>query len=156
MPSLPKHGHGWPKKSRTYLSWQEMKRRCRNPKAPWFELYGGRGISVCERWDKFENFLADMGERPDGRTLERIESNGNYEPGNCRWATPGEQNRNTSRNIWVDVDGERLCVRDWATRLGLSWASVRGRLRRGWDPVRAVTEPAHEVGRRLSRWRSPS
>lgn len=156
MPSLPKHGHGWPKKSPTYLSWQEMRRRCTNTRAPYFALYGGRGIAVCARWQSFENFLDDMGVRPEGRTLERIETDGPYEPGNCRWATPGEQNRNTRRNIWIEVNGERLCLQDWAKRLGLKWASVRGRLARGWDPARAVTEPAHEVGRRLSACRSPT
>ena len=74
-----------------YRSWISMRSRCRNPKCNRFQYYGGRGITICDRWDKFENFLADMGDRPVGRTLDRINVNGNYEPSNCRWATPAEQ-----------------------------------------------------------------
>jgi hypothetical protein len=79
----------------TYRSWQAMRQRCTNPTNASWAHYGGRGITVCERWqDSFESFLADMGERPTGRTLDRVDVDGNYEPGNCRWATPLEQARN--------------------------------------------------------------
>lgn len=87
------HGHARPP-TPTYLSWTAMKGRCRNPANPAWRNYGGRGIGVCDRWLDFANFLADMGVRPDGHSLERADNDGNYEPGNCRWATASEQRAN--------------------------------------------------------------
>jgi hypothetical protein len=88
----PKHGHGH--RTPTYSSWQSMLDRCTNPNHVYFRLYGGRGITVCDRWRSFENFLADMGLRPEGRSLDRVDPDGIYEPTNCRWATAVEQRRN--------------------------------------------------------------
>jgi hypothetical protein len=95
------HGqHGSP----TWYSWISMKSRCNNPKASQYELYGGRGITICERWDKFENFLEDMGERPNGKTLDRINVNKGYEPSNCKWSTKKEQAQNRRKLKLINKD----------------------------------------------------
>jgi hypothetical protein len=103
------HGHSRANKggaSRTYISWNSARQRCENPKRKYYEYYGGRGIAFCDRWKKFENFLADMGECPSGRTLDRIDTNGNYEPSNCQWSTSREQALNRRKKIKIfDVDG---------------------------------------------------
>jgi hypothetical protein len=100
LKTVTKHGHARAKKlSPTYVSWYSMLTRCGNPNARNFQHYGGRGISVCERWKSFENFLADMGERPSGMSIDRINVNGNYEPSNCKWSTRSEQNKNQRRYL---------------------------------------------------------
>lgn len=88
------HGHATGGKTRTYTIWKGIKQRCLNPGATVWDYYGGRGIRVCERWMRFENFLADMGEAPDDRSIDRINTDGDYEPSNCRWATAVEQRAN--------------------------------------------------------------
>lgn len=137
--------HGMSKTSE-YMAWAHMKNRCYNLKDKKFKDYGGRGITVCNRWLKFENFFADMGKRPSsGHSIDRIENSGNYEPGNCRWATAAEQSRNTRRNtnITNSVTGETLCAAEWSRRLGGSIHLVRMRLNTyGWDEQRAITTPA--------------
>lgn len=90
-------------RSREYRSWNGMIQRCENPRAPNYDRYGGKGVKVCKRWRRFENFYADMGERPIGKTLDRIKSTGDYKPSNCRWATPKEQASNRSRP-WVSAE----------------------------------------------------
>lgn len=98
-PGCTKHGHTVGGESPTYITWHNMIQRCTNAAATSYQYYGGRGIRVCERWRKFENFLEDMGERPMGLTLDREDNDGNYEPGNCRWATRKEQQHNTRRTL---------------------------------------------------------
>jgi hypothetical protein len=106
--------------------------RCENPREPCYPNYGGRGIRICERWRaRFAAFLSDMGERPMGHSIERINNEGDYEPGNCRWATTAEQARNNRRNVRITHDGETLCVQDWAKRTGIDRRTLLWRLRNG-------------------------
>lgn len=115
-----------------YRTWNNMWNRCTNPITSRYERYGGRGITVCARWLSFENFLEDMGSRPSAKhSIERGDVNGNYEPGNCRWATKKEQSRNTSTNLFVEYQGERKCVAEWCEQIGIPYSTFIQRLRRG-------------------------
>lgn len=126
----------------TYIAWCGIKQRCENPKSQQYPNYGGRGITICARWrNSFENFLADMGEKPNGLQIDRIDCNGGYEPGNCRWVTANEQQRNKRNNHIVEWNGERLPVTAWAERLGVAPFVIYHRLRRGWPIVEAMTKP---------------
>jgi hypothetical protein len=117
--------------TRTYEIWTGMIKRCTNPKHPFYSMYGGRGITVCERWLKFENFFEDMGECPPLLTLERKDNNFGYSPDNCIWATPKEQARNRRSNRIVTVRGVTGCVAELCERFGVSHSMVRMRLHRG-------------------------
>jgi hypothetical protein len=124
----------------TYTSWTEMHQRCTNPHAASFKEYGARGISVCARWQSFENFLADMGERPQDKTLDRYPNvSGNYEPGNCRWATASEQARNTRRNIFATFGDVTKCLRDWCSDDSKAYGRVLYYVgKRGYTPEAAL------------------
>lgn len=126
-----------------YWSWQSMVKRCTNPNHQTYRYYGARGIRVCERWRIFDNFRADMGPRPSRRhSIDRIDNSGNYEPGNCRWATPEEQGANMSRNRIITANGVSMSVSEWARRIGIHQSAIHHRMRRmGWSPERAVTTP---------------
>lgn len=138
------HGHALRgMMSPTYVTWCLMRQRCANLKSPQYKWYGKRGIKVCDRWlDAFENFLADMGERPTGMSLDRVDPNGNYEPANCRWATPREQSNNTRRSRWITHNGETLTVAQFARKFNLPHHTLYKRLfYRKWDVERALTTP---------------
>lgn len=125
----------------TFNSWTAMRKRCECTTASNFERYGGCGIKVCERWQKFENFLADMGERPSGTSIDRIDSNGNYELSNCRWATPKEQARNCRTNHRLSFNGRTMTVTEWAECLGFKKNILFERLKRGWSVQKSLTTP---------------
>lgn len=125
----------------TYSSWRSMLGRCYRTTDPGYKNYGGRGISVCEKWHKFENFHADMGDRPEGMTLDRFpDQNGNYEPGNCRWATDIQQHRNIRRNRLVTFNGDTKPVSEWSELTGFGADTIAYRLNHGWSVERALTE----------------
>lgn len=142
--SPPHNKHGL-SKTPEYRHWVNMLSRCNNPKTPWFNRYGGRGISVCDRWKAdFANFYEDMGQRPTPKhSLDRIDTDGNYEPGNCRWATISEQARNTSANHMVEVSpGEGpITLAEAAERAPVPYSTVLYRLIRGWSVQDAVSRP---------------
>jgi hypothetical protein len=118
--------------TREHRSWTNMLTRCQNPNYRYFHRYGGRGIAVCERWLVFSNFLADMGPRPPGTTIDRIDPDGNYEPGNCRWSPWSEQRRNRDQGLRLaTMNGETMCLTDWAARLGVSRSALVARLDNG-------------------------
>lgn len=146
------HGHSKGRTmSPTYRSWITMRDRCRNPNCPKYADYGGRGITIDPRWESFERFLADMGERPAGRTLDRRNNDQGYSPDNCRWATRGEQARNQRRTHNITFNGETMCLQDWAERLGIAAHTLYYRLtKHGWSLDRALTTPGMNRGRRLT------
>lgn len=131
------HGHASidGRKSPEYRAWAHMLERCNNTNCKAYKNYGGRGISVCERWVKFTNFLADMGTRPsDEHSLDRIDCNGNYSPDNCRWADCRTQQRNRRNNRIITIGGESKCVADWADALEIEGKKLRKALERGKWP----------------------
>ena len=120
--------------TREYVAWSNMKTRCTNEANDNFKFYGARGIEVCARWLLFSNFYADMGECPPGLTLERIENDKGYEPGNCRWATRKEQGRNRRSNRLITCGGVTKLLIEWAEDMGLTKGALIQRMRRGSWP----------------------
>lgn len=142
------HGHS---RTPTYEIWSGMRKRCENRNASRFRYYGARGITVCERWRAYENFLADMGLRPsECHSLDRIDNSGNYEPGNCRWATVIEQRNNTRSNRLITHMGREQTLTQWCRELGISASVVHDRLNKlKWNPVAALTTPLLRQGKRI-------
>ena len=150
-----KTSHGESKSGRTpeYDAWRSMLQRCRNTNSQSYSEYGGRGIKVCERWYSFENFLADMGRRPSSKhSLDRYPNNdGNYEPGNCRWATKKEQGANRRDTNLVTIDGVTRCFKDWASIYGIHYNTAHRRLMLGEDPISCLTRSVNTNFARVKR-----
>lgn len=125
--------------------WASMRQRCVNPNDPNYYRYGGRGISVCQRWDDFMLFVADMGPRPKGSSIERRDNDGNYEPSNCYWATGNAQQRNTRRNRYLTAGGRTMLMIDWTRELGGSNTVIINRLNSGWTEERACLTPIRQL-----------
>lgn len=129
--------------------WMHIRQRCENPADQSYPNYGGRGIRVCQRWQSFDLFLLDMGPRPGpGYSIERVDVNGDYAPGNCIWATRPEQARNKRSSIWIEFNGERLHIKEWERRTGIGWSTLRHRyLDLGWSAEKTLVTPpeAHDA-----------
>lgn len=134
----PKHGmYGTP----TYICWKTMRARCNYSGDIGFANYGGRGITICERWNEFKNFLEDMGERPGKKmTVERKDTNGNYCKENCLWATYKTQERNRRNNRRITFNGQTKCLEEWANEIGVTHGTLSDRLKRGWSLDEAFTK----------------
>lgn len=144
-----KHGHSRKgKPTPEYRTWTAMVARCHNERAPNYHKYGGRGIMVCERWRaSFAAFLADMGPRPPGTSIDRVNGNGGYGPDNCRWATPSQQNSNRRSARMLTINGATETLTEWARRAGISDTAMLYRVRRGLTGT-ALLRPSHH-GRAL-------
>jgi hypothetical protein len=136
------HGHNKNgKQSRTYITWLNMLTRCQNPNTPNFMDYGGRGIEVCKRWQKFENFLLDMGERPKGKTLDRKENDKGYYLENCRWASKEEQQNNRRNNINLTYRDKTQTITQWGREINMPPRVINYRIKTGWSIERTLTTP---------------
>lgn len=120
-----------------YFTWSAMFFRCENPISPTFKNYGGKGVSICKRWKGemgFWNFIKDMGPKPNDKySIDRINNDGNYEPSNCRWATNSQQRSNTSRNVFISINGEKKTVTEWSIIFGIPRGIIYKRKSEGWS-----------------------
>lgn len=139
---MTKHGmHG----TRAYQSWYALIKRCENRNVVQWDNYGGRGITVCDRWRaSFQDFYNDMGDPPVGMSIDRIDNDGNYCKENCRWATRVTQRRNRSDIRIIEYDGESMCLTDWAKRLGINYVTLFNRLKTGWSVEKAFTKEVRQ------------
>lgn len=125
----------------TYESWSGMLKRCTNSNSDVYRHYGGRGIKVCVRWKKFENFYGDMGDKPKNKSLDRINNNENYTPKNCKWSTQKEQTNNKRNNHRITIKGKTRTVTEWSDFVGIKKDTIFMRIHRGWSPEKAVLTP---------------
>lgn len=145
---VPIHGHCRGRLSPTYKSWKGMIERTTNPRAVNWQRYGGRGITTCAAWLKFGNFLSDMGERPDGYTLERRDNSLGYSPDNCYWIPSSAQANNRRNNTFLTLHGRVQTLAQWASELGISQSTLSGRISYlKWDDERALSTPVQ--GKRI-------
>ncbi len=137
------HGESGLGVTREYTTWMRILARCYNSSVPRYEDYGGRGITVCDRWrDSYENFLADMGRKPSPRhSIDRRDNEKGYSPDNCRWATPKEQANNRRSSRTITHNGETLTLQQWADKLGLKRSILKQRLYNGWSEEKTITTP---------------
>jgi hypothetical protein len=135
-----RRSHGLPN-TRIFKIWAGIRKRCNNPKCAAYKDYGGRGIKICERWDKFENFYEDMKDGyADNLSLDRFPNvNGDYEPGNCRWATTAEQNRNRRTNVIVEYNGVSKTLTEWQMVTGIRYSTISNRIKQGWSVEDALS-----------------
>lgn len=138
-----KHGEG---DSVEYRVWVGMRRRCNSPNDSAYKYYGAKGIEVCSRWGDFLNFLEDMGRKPEGCSLDRIDPKGDYKPSNCRWATAKQQANNKTNSVKVSFHGVTLTTAEWAEVLETSISRITSRIHLGWSPYDAVFTP---------KWKKP-
>jgi len=138
-----KHGENRVKKrTQAYRTWAAIHNRCTNTKYEKYSQWGGRGIKVCQRWSKFENFLKDMGDPPTRQhSIDRIDNNRGYSPSNCRWATPKEQGRNKRNNRLITFNGKTQCLSAWAEEYQIKSSIIADRLKHGWDIEKALKTP---------------
>lgn len=141
------------KRTPTYLTWTSMKQRCLNPNYDSYNRYGGRGITIQDDWLMFTNFIEDMGERPEGMSLDRIDVNGNYTKDNCRWATRKEQCNNTRRNVTYTIDGLTKTQSEWCDYYGIKQSVFGKRIALGMDIIKALTMPIKNNGRKKNETR---
>lgn len=133
-----------------YDIWIQMRARCNNPKNAAYKWYGERGIKVCERWNSFQAFVEDMGSRPDGMQIDRMDNDGDYEPSNCRWVTSKKNLRNTRRNRQMTAFGETKCMSEWLEdeRCVVNKNTLKNRVFRGWPDEEAISTPT------TNKWRT--
>ena len=135
----------WP----VYNAWRAIRQRCNNPKDKGYYLYGARGIKVCKEWECFETFYRDMGERPDGMSIDRINNNEGYSPSNCRWATPTQQCENTRVTRLLALDGQIKTLRAWGRHFGIATQTITHRIDvKGWAIRKALTTPTKKYRKR--------
>lgn len=143
-----KHGHCRVSgKTREFRSWMHARARCFDRNDIKYTEYGGRGISMCTEWrEDFRIFLKDMGICPPGMTIDRIDTNGHYEPLNCRWSTPKQQSRNTRRNHLITINGVTKCLAEWSESVGMKLHTFRNRIiNLGWTPEEALSTPVRGI-----------